>query len=36
MGIEPCGMGSGMELSDCLDERLPAYVAAAIERLADL
>jgi hydrogenase maturation protease len=36
MGIEPCEMGSGMTLSECLDERLPAYAAAAIEHLCTL
>jgi hydrogenase maturation protease len=36
MGIEPCEMGSGMELSESLTERLPAYAAAAIEHLAGL
>ena len=36
MGIEPCDMGSGIELSECLGERVPAYAAAAIEHLAGL
>jgi hydrogenase maturation protease len=36
MGIEPSEMGSGMTLSECLAERLPAYAAAAIEHLAGL
>jgi hydrogenase maturation protease len=36
MGIEPCEMGSGIGLSECLGERLPAYAAAAIEHLAAL
>ena len=36
MGIEPCDMESGIELSECLGERVPAYAAAAIEHLAGL
>ena len=36
MGIEPCEMGDGMTLSERLEERLPAYAAAAIEHLAGL
>jgi hydrogenase maturation protease len=36
MGIEPCDMESGMELSECLAARVPAYAAAAIEHLAGL
>ena len=36
MGIEPCDMESGMELSERLAERVPAYAAAAIEHLAGL
>ena len=36
MGIEPYDMESGIELSECLDERVPAYAAAAIEHLAGL
>jgi hydrogenase maturation protease len=36
MGIEPCEMGNGMTLSECLAERVPAYAAAAIEHLSGL
>jgi len=36
MGIEPCEMGDGMTLSERLEERLPAYAAAAIDHLAGL
>jgi hydrogenase maturation protease len=36
MGIEPSEMGSGMALSECLAQRLPAYAAAAIEHLSRL
>jgi hydrogenase maturation protease len=36
MGIEPCDMGSGTELSESLAVRVPAYAAAAIEHLAAL
>ena len=36
MGIEPFDMESGIELSECLGERGPAYAAAAIEYLAGL
>jgi hypothetical protein len=36
MGIEPREMGSGMTLSECLEERLPAYAAAAIDHLLGL
>jgi hydrogenase maturation protease len=36
MGIEPHDMESGIELSECLGERVPAYAAAAIEHLAGL
>jgi hypothetical protein len=36
MGIEPYDMESGIELSACLAERVPAYAAAAIDRLAGL
>lgn len=36
MGIEPCDMGNGMTLSECLTERVPAYAAAAIEHLSGL
>ena len=36
MGIEPREMGSGMMLSECLEERLPAYAAAAIDHLLGL
>jgi hydrogenase maturation protease len=33
MGIEPQDMASGIELSECLADRVPAYAAAAIEHL---
>ena len=36
MGIEPYDMESGIELSECLGARVPAYAAAAIEHLAGL
>ena len=36
MGIEPYDMESGIDLSERLDERVPAYAAAAIEHLAGL
>ena len=36
MGIEPQDVTSGIELSACLAERVPAYAAAAIERLLRL
>jgi hydrogenase maturation protease len=36
MGIEPKDMTSGMTLSELLAERVPAYAAAAIERLMQL
>ena len=36
MGIEPCEMGDGMTLSERLEERLPAYAAAAIDHLVGL
>ena len=36
MGIEPHDMESGIELSACLGERVPAYAAAAIVHLAGL
>jgi hydrogenase maturation protease len=36
MGIEPQAVGCGLSLSDRLQERLPAYAAAAIERLSSL
>jgi hydrogenase maturation protease len=36
MGIEPRDMVSGIELSDRLAERVPAYAAAAIEHLLRL
>jgi len=36
MGIEPDDMESGIELSECLGARVPAYAAAAIEHLAGL
>ena len=36
MGIEPYDMESGIELSACLAERVPAYAAAAIEHLGGL
>jgi len=36
MGIEPYDMKSGIELSECLGARVPAYAAAAIEHLAGL
>jgi len=36
MGIEPQDMASGITLSECLAERVPAYAAAAIEHLLRL
>jgi hydrogenase maturation protease len=36
MGIEPCETGDGMTLSERLEERLPAYAAAAIDHLVGL
>jgi len=36
MGIEPYDMESGIELSECLGARVPAYAAAAIVHLAGL
>ena len=36
MGIEPYDMEGGIELSECLGERVPAYAAAAVEHLAGL
>jgi hydrogenase maturation protease len=36
MGIEPSAMASGIGLSEQLAERVPAYAAAAIERLLRL
>ncbi len=36
MGIEPQDMAGGMALSERLAERVPAYAAAAIERLFQL
>jgi hydrogenase maturation protease len=36
MGIQPLEMGSGLELSGRLADRVPEYAAAAIERLAAL
>jgi hypothetical protein len=36
MGIEPYDMESGIELSECLGERVPAYATAAIEHLAGM
>jgi len=36
MGIEPHDMESRIELSECLEERVPMYAAAAIEHLAGL
>ena len=36
MGIEPCEMGDVMTLSERLEERLPAYAAAAIDHLVGL
>lgn len=36
MGVEPKELESGTALSECLAGRVPAYAAAAIERLAQL
>lgn len=36
MGIEPCDMEGGTELSGPLADRLPEYAAAAVEHLAGL